>query len=302
MAKTNRPSHKRTPTLPAMRLTTRDKQVIWGVHCYRVMTAHQIEVLYFASKKPNTRSRRSACQRRLQHLYHHGYLARIPQPVILGEGRSVFVYALDKRGADVIADLSGVDRKDVGWKPKQNLFGPIFLEHLLITKDVRTVIDLLVGYGVFEKMAWIDEQTLNAAEYQNKLPTHTEKNKTKRIIPDGFFSVWMPNHEKPASFFLEVDQGTTTNALWIEKVRAYQSFRNSGKSLGYFGTTHFRILAVVKSPGRLQNLKKATAQYQGAQFFWFTTSNQVNVWQPQRFVEAIWEVAGEEGVHTLFTA
>ncbi len=283
-----------------MRLTQRDKQIILGIYNYRVMTAHQIEALYFTSNKPDSRTRRSASQRRLQQLYHHGYLARIPRPVILGEGRSVFVYALDKHGADVVANEIGVDRKNIGWRPKQNLLGALFLEHLLVTKEVRTVTDILVEQGIFKKMQWIDEQTLNSSEYQTKLPIYADNSKTKRIIPDGFFSIWMPNQAKPASFFLEVDQGTTTNALWVEKVKAYQAFRNSGKSHSYFGTEYFRILAVVKSAGRLQNLKRATEQHQDSQFFWFAISNQVSVWEPQRFLDAIWAVGGKTGLHTLF--
>lgn len=285
-----------------MRLTQRDTQVILGIYSYRVMTAHQIEALYFASNQPDTRSRRSACQRRLQMLYHHGYLERISRPVILGEGRSVFVYALDKRGAEVVAIELGIDRQAIGWKPKQNMLGALFLEHLLITKEVRSVVEILVVLGMFQKTQWIDEQTLNATEYQDKLPIYVDNHKTKRIIPDGFFSIWRPNQAKPASFFLEVDQGTTTNALWIEKVKAYQAFRSSGKSLSYFGTEYFRILAVVKSQGRLQNLKKATEQHPGSQFFWFTTSSQVSVWQPDKLVNASWEVGGKTGVHPLFAA
>lgn len=128
-----------------MRLTDRDVRIVIAVYRYRLLSSQQIEALFFPSTGSKPHSRRSACQRRLQLLYHHGFLERIPRPLFLGEGRSPFVYALDSRGADLVAQRKDVDRADLDWKPKDNKVGGNFVEHTLAINDVRVVVNLLAG-------------------------------------------------------------------------------------------------------------------------------------------------------------
>ena len=51
----------------------------------------------------------------------------------------------DRRGADLVATLRDVDRAAVGWKPKDNRMGPIFLDHLININNVRVVTQILLG-------------------------------------------------------------------------------------------------------------------------------------------------------------
>ena len=153
-----------------MRLTERDQEIIQGIYEYRLLTSQQIEALFFPSGTQESRSLRSSCQRRLQKLYHYGYLDRIQRPVVLGEGRHAFAYALDKEGASIIVNRSGIDREEVDWKPKRNRFGPLFLEHSLLISDMRVVVALLMRSSYFYKMAWIDELKLKSAEYSERCP------------------------------------------------------------------------------------------------------------------------------------
>ena len=228
MARKNTPSHKRSASPAAFRLTERDRQVVHSVDTHRILTTQQIEVLHFASNSAKTRTRRAVCQRRTQGLFHHGFLDRIQRPVILGEGRHAFAYALDRRGADLVAQSRDVDRAVIGWKPKDNRLGPIFLEHLIHINDVRVVTQLLAKSGAFAKVEWIDELALKAPEYQDKMPTYQRSGRATRIFPDGFCAIWTGEHKQPASFFLEVDQGTMQNSLWANKIEAYRAFRDSG--------------------------------------------------------------------------
>lgn len=299
MAKRNTPSHKRISTPPAMRLTERDQLILQSIYECRILTSHQLEVLHFSSND-SKRSLRSACQRRLQKLYHHGYIDRIHRPMILGEGRNPFAYALDKQGVAVIANRLGIDRASVGWKPKNNRLGPMFLEHLLQINTVRVVALLLNTNGAIQELKWIDELSLKSNEYQNKMPTYQHSGRSTRIYPDGFFSIRIPSHDQPAAFFLEIDQGTMQNSLWANKVKAYLAFRNTGQSYQYFGTKNFRVLAVVNSEPRLKNLKRTTEKANGISFFWFVTQDQMNIWQAGNFMNPIWHIAGHDGLHTLF--
>lgn len=296
----NTPSHQRVSDPSAMRLTERDRSVLLSVYRCRVLTSHQIEVLHFPPKSAKVRSLRSACQRRLQKLFHHQFLDRILQPVILGEGRMAYAYALGPRGADVVASSLDVDRDEVGWKPKDNRLGPLFLDHTIAISDVRVVTQLLVRQHTWQKVSWIAELTLKSEAYQSKMPSYLENGRVVRVFPDAYFTVALPNMEQPAHFFLEIDQGTMTTGRWADKMRGYMEFRSSGASLRYFNTGNFRVLAVAPSEKRLSNLKRATENVSGKTYFWFTTADEIDIWSPKKILEPIWQVAGLEGVQKLF--
>jgi len=170
-----------------MQLTERDQQIILAVYEYRLLSSEHIEALFFPSTSDKTHSRRTACQRRLQLLYHHGFLDRLPQPIILGKGRTPFVYALDEAGADLVADILGIDRADVGWKPKHNQLGVQFLDHSLGISDVRVVLQRLVDQDVFAKVHWVDELILKSAEMKDKVPYLMQGARPVRKHPDGYF-------------------------------------------------------------------------------------------------------------------
>jgi len=283
-----------------MQLTGRDIQIVLTVYEYRLLSAHQLETLFFPSTKKNSHSRRSTCQRRLQLLYHHGFLERLPQPVILGQGRAPFVYALDGGGANLVANQLGIDRAEIGWKPKHNQLGPQFMDHSLVINDLRVVIQRLVEIGVLEVDQWVDEFTLKSVEMQQKVPYLVQRTRPVRKYPDGYFILRRSGSEQQTHFFLEVDMGTMTNARWQEKVKAYNEFRQSGQSQRHYGTQNFRVLAITTSKQRLSNLKRATEQARGDRYFWFTTQAAVNIWQPETILEAVWSVATKDERQRLF--
>ena len=294
------PSYKRANQPPPMQLTERDIQIVLAVYEYRLLSAHQLEALFFSSNSNKSHSRRSACQRRLQLLYHHGFLERLPQPVSLGQGRAPFVYALDGVGANLVATQLGIDRAEVGWKPKHNQLGPQFMDHSLVINDLRVVIQRLVEKDVLEVDQWVDEFTLKSTEMQQKVPYLVHRTRTVRKYPDGYFILRQSGSEQQAHFFLEVDMGTMSNARWQEKVKAYAEFRQSGQSQRHYGTRNFRVLAVTTSEQRLNNLKRATEQARGNRYFWFTTQAAVNIWQPETLMDTVWSVATKDERQQLF--
>jgi len=294
------PSYKRADTPPPIQVTERDKQIILAVYEHRLLSAHQIEALFFPTNSSATHSRRSACQRRLQLLYHHSFLDRLPQPIILGAGRLPFVYALDEAGANFVTSHLGVDRAQVGWKPKHNQLGTQFQDHSLAVNDVRVVVQLLVNQGRVELVQWLDELTLKSAVMNEKVPYLVHGARIERKYADGYFILQLPQTEQQAHFFLEVDRGTMSNSRWQDKVKAYQEFRQSRQSKRHYGTNNFRVLAVTTSDQRLKNLKRATERAGGDHFFWFITQQEVDIWQPEMFLEPVWRIATKEETLPLF--
>lgn len=150
-------------------------------------------------------------------------------------------------------------------------------------------------------LKWIDESTFRTKEYKNPVPFWMRGARKVRVIPDGYFVIEFQQAEQPDHFFLEVDRGTMSNSRWQGKVKAYVRFRAAGLSQEHYGTENFRVLTVTTSQQRLQNLKGATEAAGGKFYFWFTTQEQVDIWLPQRFLEAAWAVAGTEKTFSLLT-
>ena len=106
-------------------------------------------------------------------------------------------------------------------------------------------------------MEWADEFTLKSADVKDKVPFLTRGARAVRKYRDGYFIICLTGGQQ-AHFFLEVDQGTMTNALWQEKVRAYTEFRDSGRSKRHYGTRNLRVLGVTTGERQMMNLKRAT--------------------------------------------
>jgi hypothetical protein len=280
-----------------MRVTDRDKSIILAVYEYRLLSSPQVEALFFKSEKP--RGRQTSCQRRLQLLYHHRFLDRLALPIILGEGRAPYVYVLDERGADLVAALSGLDRAEVTWRPKHNQISHQFVNHTLAVNDFRVVMNLLATAGLFQVTEWIGEAEFRLAKLRQRVPFRMRGARIIRNYPDGYFTLTLPGEEREAHFFLETDQGTMSNASWQEKVQAYKEFRLRGLSETHFGTHNFRVLTPTTGERRLQNLKRTTERAGGDHFFWFTCQDRIDIWQPSRILEPIWEVATRHEEHAL---
>lgn len=282
-----------------MQLQPRDEAVLATVHRYRVLNAHQIQVLHFPGTPHNPNSKKTTCQGRLQKMYHHGYLARIAQPQVIPLGRRPLVYALDRRGADRLAELSGRDRAEIGWRPKNNQLGALFLEHLLAVNQFRVVIELLAAHNGWSIVRWLDDGTLRTPDAAHALPYRQSGARRRPIIPDGYFALQLPDVPNPFHFFLEVDRGTETNRTWAHKIEAYTTYLRAGHSTRALGAQNFRVLCLVSSARRLANLQRVTTTANGKNLCWFLTQDQVDIWQPTRVLDRIWQVAGYEQLFAL---
>src|ERR1700722_16407368 len=90
------PRFKRSTTVAPMQLTKRDREIIRAVHRHRFLRSPQIVALIDGGSQP--------VLRRLQLLYHHGYLERPPiQLEYFHQGGSHhMVYGLGNEGAALL--------------------------------------------------------------------------------------------------------------------------------------------------------------------------------------------------------
>jgi hypothetical protein len=284
--------------LPGFRLTPRDMAILQAVYQYRAMITPQIEALFF------TPSTHSQCLLRLKLLFHHGFLYRAEQPQILSEGSKPFVYWLDQRGAQVVATLHECELDELDWRAGEHNVRYPFLEHLLLSNDVRVALAIAAQQGNIIVANWRDERDLKRRQRDTTI-TLTGPQGGKQhaaVVADGYFI--LDTAERRYHQFLEIDRATVTgNATawtkrdWGRKVAAYLEYYRSGKYQAQYHTQSLRVLTVTTGPKRLANLKAITEAVGGKSRFWFTTFKQVTA--AKILTAPIWQMATKAGLHSL---
>ena len=126
---------KRTSLVDPIQITERDGEIIRLVHRYRFLRSPQIIALTGDSSQQ--------LLRRLQLLYHHGYLER-PRAQIdyyhQGGSRHI-VYGVGNKGAEFLKH-EGVAFQKLRWGEKNRSVGRMFLEHALLVSDIMVTIEL----------------------------------------------------------------------------------------------------------------------------------------------------------------
>src|SRR3712207_2628511 len=142
-----RRSHSKQASLPPLSLTERDKQLLAVVGECGALTAPQLSRCLFPPASINgIPATHSNCLHRLKLLTAHGYLVRFELPHLLREGRKPYVYLLAKKGAEFIASWhDDPDEQIPRFQRSDRTLSGRYLEHLLLTNDVRLAITAAVA-------------------------------------------------------------------------------------------------------------------------------------------------------------
>jgi len=179
-----------TENLLPLRLTQRDLALLHAVYTYRVLDSDQLQRLYFPAQRGNQHSRAVHCRHRLALLFHHGYLWRAERAVKPSDGRKPLVYFLDKQGAQLVIQYTGIDPDELDWHPRDNVKGASdpFLEHLLQTNEVRIALTVSAPTAQAELVRWVDDKTLRSRHWKDYVTLTNEQGTTQKvaIVPDGY--------------------------------------------------------------------------------------------------------------------
>lgn len=264
-----KPRFKRVP-VENIALTERDVAICRHVYRHRFLRSTHLAALLGGSQQ--------MIVRRLQLLYHHGYLDR-PMEQLLSyhyEGSKPLVYGLGNKGADVLAHEAGIPRGKINWTAKNRAAGPIFLEHTLLTADVMVAFEVACqkhgGVRVIdpeELLAQAPEATRrrkNPLGWQVDVTDGGERYRLG-VIPDKFFGLHYldrPEGRNRAYFCLEADRATMpvmrTNlrqTSFYRKLLAYYETWQRGLHTEFYNIRNFRVLTVTSSAGRVKNLVEA---------------------------------------------
>jgi hypothetical protein len=220
--------------------------------------------------------------RRLQRLYHHGYLDR-PRAQLdyYHEGGSQpLVYGLGSRGASLLRREFDIPFDQMDWSGKRGSVGRLFLEHALMISDVMVSAELACRQSDQVTLRWGDDLTPTvpgAWRWRVKLARGLEVG----VIPDQVLALQFAPGESPESaqhYFLEADRGTmpvTRHGLhqtsFFRKLLSYEATWSQNLHRSRFGWKRFRVLTVTTSPERVESMLTACRQLsRGHGLFLFT--------------------------------
>lgn len=175
----------------------------------------------------------SNCQRRMKLLHEAGFVHRVERFQTLKEGKKSYFYTLTASGAEAVTSVRG---SNIFWRKTDSRLRPNYVEHLIMTNDVRLAIMRLQkpDHPSGLRLArWRDELMLAQDHKELKIPAIVNPDKTisySSLIPDAYV-VLRDQDGYESRFFLEIDRGSesiiSSNPFyrtWAHKIHLYMHF------------------------------------------------------------------------------
>jgi len=297
------------------RVTARDLQILDLVYRYRYVRAEHVLALIKGS------SRQLA--RRLQGLFHHGYVARfssLSKARMLEWGSIKMIYGLDRKGAAAVAELQGVNVAELAWRKDHTRRYEWFAEHQVAISDFHAALELACRRrGAVELAEW--RQGADLRDWTEIKDQHGAVTRYG-VAPDAYFALQEGEHRR--NFFLEIDQGTEDYGYLRNKFEGYWWYLPGAPGGGeenywYPNPKDIRVLVVChagadeqkprprRGPGTwsrvelmFQELGKLDPKkHRGLNRFWFTTQAHYTLEKPNAVLGPIWRTIDRENLSLM---
>src|SRR5581483_2616497 len=200
------PRFKRASKVAPIQITERDCQIIWQIHRHRFLRSSHIVALLGENSQQ--------LLRRLQLLFHHGYLER-PRSQIdyfhRGGSRHI-VYGMGNKGGRLLQQELGVAFGERRSGEKNRFVGRVYLEHALLVSDVMVALELAcrkVGHvRLIAQDELLSDRKAHSPRSAFKWSVKTTGGAKLGLIPDRVFGLEFPAQDgvsNRAYFFLEAD-------------------------------------------------------------------------------------------------
>jgi len=218
----------------ASHLTDRDREIALALYEHRILTSSQLTLLFFSGRR--------RAMDRLLFLYRHRVLDRFYPPRPFAYGKPQAHWLLDEAGAQIAAACLGVERKQLGWRQRENWGAhPQLAHHLEVNTFVVALIAATLTHPALGVTRWSGPVTLRADPGLERAG----------LVPDAGFLLSTP--VGVVDCLLEWDRGTEPGSVLERKLRRYS------KAASY--TRQLRcLLFVVPSQRRVRTLTDAAAQ------------------------------------------
>lgn len=288
------PRFQRASLVAPIQITERDREIIRLVHRYRFLRSPQIAALMADSSQQ--------LLRRLQLLYHHGYLERPRAQLNYYHhgGSRHMVYGVGNKGIAFLKSEPGIEFQKLQWGEKNRSVGRMFLEHALFVSDIMVTIELACRKT--DGIRLLTERELTG---KDKRPLQWKVNLHGRklgVVPDRVFALEFRDQSGKndrAFFFLEADRGTMPvirknlfQTSFFRKLLAYEATWSQSIHRSRFGFHRFRVLTVTTGAPRVESLVNACSQLKrGRGLFLF--ADRTILEKPEFLFDPLWQTGNE---------
>lgn len=217
----------------ANHLTDRDREIALALYEHRILTSSQLTLLFFSGRR--------RAMDRLLFLYRARVLDRFYPPRPFAHGKPQAHWLLDEAGAHIAAACLGIDRRQLGWRQRENWSTHPQLAHQL---EINTFITDLIA-------ATLPHPHLGVAEWQGSGTAKDQMPDGVALVPDAGFFVSTP--AGLLACLLEWDRGTEPGSVLEHKLRMYR------KAAGRSGWRSC-VLFVVPGARRARTLEDAMSR------------------------------------------
>ncbi len=298
------PRFDRSQEVAPIHLEDRDIDILRIIHRHRFLRSSHIIDLIGGS--------RQQILRRLQLLFHNGYLERPRAQIDYYHhgGTREIVYGLGNKGEAWLARELGIVSQKLRCGEKNRAVRRMFLEHALMVSDIIVAIELACRKNGNVRLLMDDALPRNGSETppRNRLfrwKVNIPGKGKIGVIPDRVFALERSDESGQrdlAYFFLEADRGTMpvirrdlSQTSMQRKLLAYEATWSQSIHRTQFGFHRFRVLTVTNSAARLESLVDACSQLErGHGLFLFADRS---VLQQEDILSALWHTTkpGETG-------
>ncbi len=231
---------------------------------------------------------RDGVYRRLQLLFHHGYLDRLR-----GDPTASMVYALGNRGAKILVEQGYLEGMG-DWRKRNQDLQDRYIAHQMMITNFRIALRLAMRERPDVRLLLFRREGLDLRD--RVMAQSNGRRQSLPINPDGFFGLQfpdLPEGKNRAFFFLEADRSTMTRERFLQKLVAYWEWFSKGGHTQKHGIRTFRVLTVTRSEERMANLLAAATGAkelrEGLRLFWFTSEKHLTPKQPNTIFQPVWE-------------
>lgn len=247
------PRFRRVPDALSIRLTPRDHEIMGHVFRHRFLRSTHLVALVTGSPQH--------VLRRLQRLFHHGYLDR-PRAQIerYTTGSKAMVYGVGTQGIKLLEERLGIPRRRLDWTARNRSVNRYFLDHALAVADILVKLEVACRAGGHTQLIH-PRQPHEPSIHWKVTIHHRDSPATVGVVPDAVFGLRTPG-QPDAWFFLEADRATMPvvrrSLSQTSLLRKMVAYHETWRQKVLAGTLpRFRVLVATSTPQRSSHILDA---------------------------------------------